>query len=105
MRITPAWYGQDVWLGLTLCYPPQHVIMWVERGYSGSIPGALGQLRLAVLGPLQAVLEALDPVGILSGASGAESCTGALYGAVPPLPALHIPLHWHTMSFTVPFFL
>lgn len=47
----------------------------------------LGQPSLAVLGPLQALLEALDPVGILTGASGAESCTGALCGALPPLLA------------------
>lgn len=82
-----------MWLGLALCYPPQHVVMGVERGFSDNIPGAFGQLSLAVLGLLQALLEALDPVGILTSASGAESCTGSLCGA-SFLPLLLCASHW-----------
>lgn len=77
------------------------MILCVEKGLSDNIPGAHGQLSLAVLGSLQALLEALDPMGILTGASGAESCTGALCGAFPP--HLLCLSHGHTMNLAVPF--
>lgn len=40
MGMPPAWCGQGVWSGLTLCYPPQRVIMCAGRGLSDNIPGA-----------------------------------------------------------------